>query len=238
MIDAVQEVRRASRPWRRPLTFHVTIVSDIDGLHRRRRAPLLGAAVTTTLGPTRPAHRNPPHRRAITGRNPQASHGAGCHCMCRVLGHRLGGRAPVAYPGCSVPKIELPAAARPVGGAEPHRPAPGGGTERAAALALGGADRAQAAGRAPAACRPGGGWCAQRGRREARAREQAAPPTHAPTARPLEGDPAGAATGALDAGNRQAARDLPRHRQQLRPGQRRAWTPDRRRGILRRKRRH
>ena len=88
------------------------------------------------------------------------------------------------------------------------------------------------------ACRPGGGGCAQRGRREARAREQAAPPTHAPTARPLEGDPAGAATGTLDAGDRQAARDLPRHRQQLRPGQRRAWTPDRRRGILRRKRRH
>ena len=87
------------------------------------------------------------------------------------------------------------------------------------------------------ACRPGGGGCAQRCRREARAREQAAPPTHAPTARPLEGDPAGAATGALDAGDRQAARDLPRHRQQLRPGQRRAWTPERRRGILRRKRR-
>ena len=55
--------------------------------------------------------------------------------------------------------------------------------------------------------------------------------------RPLEGDPAGAAAGALDAGNRQAGRDLPRHRQQLRPGQRRAWTPDRRRGILRRRRR-
>ena len=87
------------------------------------------------------------------------------------------------------------------------------------------------------ACRPGGGGCAQRGRREARAREQAAPPTHAPTARPLEGHPAGAATGTLDAGDRQAARDLPRHRQQLRPGQRRAWTPDRRRGILRRRRR-
>ena len=84
---------------------------------------------------------------------------------------------------------------------------------------------------------PAAGGCVQRGRREARAREQAAPPTHAPTARPLEGHPAGAATGALDAGDRQAARDLPRHRQQLRPGQRRAWTPDRRRGILRRRRR-
>ena len=57
----------------------------------------------------------------------------------------------------------------------------------------------------------------------------AAPCSHAPTARPLEGHPAGAATGTLDAGDRQAARDLPRHRQQLRPGQRRAWTPDRRR---------
>ena len=88
------------------------------------------------------------------------------------------------------------------------------------------------------ACRPGGGGCAQRGRREARAREQAVPPTHAPTARPLEGHPAGAATGTLDAGDRQAARDLPRHREQLRPGQRRAWTPERRCGILRRKRRH
>ena len=73
---------------------------------------------------------------------------------------------------------------------------------------------------------------------EARDREQAAPRSHTPAARPLEGHPAGAATGALDAGNRQAARDLPRHRQQLRPGQRRAWTPDRRRGILRRRRRH
>ena len=101
--------------------------------------------------------------------------------------------------------------------------------------------RARLRGRTPAtprdACRPGGGGCAQRRRREARAREQAAPPTYDPTARPLEGDRAGAATGALDAGNRQPARDLPRHRQQLRPGQRCAWTPERRRGILRRRRR-
>ena len=87
------------------------------------------------------------------------------------------------------------------------------------------------------ACRPGGGGCAQRGRREARDREQAAPCSHSPAARPLEGHPAGAAAGTLDAGDRQAARDLPRHRPQLRPGQRRTWTPDRRRGILRRRRR-
>ncbi len=53
----------------------------------------------------------------------------------------------------------------------------------------------------------------QRRRREAHVREQAAPPSS-------------------DAGNRQAAQDLPRHGQQLRPGQRRAWTPQRRRGTL------
>ena len=77
----------------------------------------------------------------------------------------------------------------------------------------------------------------QRCYQQTRDREQAAPRSHTPAARPLEGDPAGAAAGALDAGDRQAARDLPRHRQQLRPGQRRAWTRDRRRGILRRRRR-
>ena len=86
--------------------------------------------------------------------------------------------------------------------------------------------------------RGGSGASPPRGRREARAREQAAPPTHAPTARPLEGDPAGAATGTLDAGDRQAARDLPRHRPQLHPGQRCTWTPKRRCGIFQRPRRH
>ena len=65
-------------------------------------------------------------------------------------------------------------------------------------------------------------------------REQAAPRSHTPAARSLEGDPAGAPAGALDAGDRQAAGDLPRHRPQLHPGQRRVWTPERRCGILRR----
>ena len=67
--------------------------------------------------------------------------------------------------------------------------------------------------------------------------KQLRPPTPR-TARPLEGDPAGAAAGALDAGDRQAARDLPRHRPQLRPGQRRTWTPKRCCGIFQRPRRH
>ena len=86
-------------------------------------------------------------------------------------------------------------------------------------------------------CHRGGEGGEQRCYQQTRAREQAAPRSHTPAARSLEGDPAGAPAGALDAGDRQAARDLPRHRQQLRPGQRRAWTPDRRRGILRRRRR-
>ena len=63
---------------------------------------------------------------------------------------------------------------------------------------------------------------------------QAAPGSDSSAARPLEGDPAGAAAGTVHAGDRQAARDLPRHRQQLRPRQRRPWTPQRCRGILRR----
>ena len=147
---------------------------------------------------------------------------------------RPSGELSVQHQGETIPSREAAAARGGAeGGALRAGPAPGPRAHRL---------RARLRRSTPAtprgACRPGGGGCAQRGRREARAREQAAPPTHAPTARPLEGHPAGAATGALDAGNRQAARDLPRHRQQLRPGQRRAWTPERRCGILRRKRRH
>ena len=104
----------------------------------------------------------------------------------------------------------------------------------ASGLGSGGAPR-----RLPAlpAASTGGRGGEQRCYQQTRDREQAAPRSHSPAARSLEGDPAGAAAGALDAGDRQAAGDLPRHRQQLRPGQRRAWTPDRRCGILRRKRR-
>ena len=145
---------------------------------------------------------------------------------------RPGGELSVLHQGETIPSREAP----PRGGAE-------GGTLRAGPEPGPRAHRLRArlwrstAATPRGACRPGGGGCAQRGRREARDREQAAPCSHSPAARPLEGLPAGAAAGALDAGDRQAARDLPRHRQQLRPGQRRAWTPDRRRGILRRRRR-
>ena len=94
-----------------------------------------------------------------------------------------------------------------------------------------------AAPRAPR-CHRGGEGGEQRCYQQTRDREQAAPRSHTPAARPLEGDPAGAAAGALDAGDRQAAGDLPRNRQQLHPGQRCTWTPKRWCGIFQRPRRH
>ena len=54
-------------------------------------------------------------------------------------------------------------------------------------------------------CHRGGEGSERRCYHQTRDREQAAPRSHSPAARPLEGDPVGAATGALDAGDRRAA---------------------------------
>ena len=145
----------------------------------------------------------------------------------------LPGPERTSYAGTRVEVVERPGgelSVQHVGETIPSRPAPpragdaAGGSLRAGSPPRPRAHRLRARLRRRASAaqcaprRPVGGCGRQRRCGQAGDQRQATPCSDAPAARPLEGDSAGAAARALDAGDRQAARDRPRHRPQLRPG--------------------